>query len=302
MAISIYKVSKEIQEKVMEAYKNNVSMRQIEQDFEVTRGTVSKFLEEKGIKTTKGNHYRKYNHNEDFFETIDTEEKAYWLGFMYADGWIQNNENRHGQDHFGISLSTTDRDHLQKFLNSLNATNPIRDYKDGMSKVELTSQKTVNDLIKHGCFKQKTFILEPPKTVPENFLSHFIRGFFDGDGSIIKSGGKFYEQYHRYRFSVSFSCMENIGRWLKDYFGFGSVIKDNRKVASYSYTIGGNEVLEEFYHKLYDNANIYMDRKYERFQEFLQQKYGESQGINARRRWLYIFEPLLSLHARLYRQ
>lgn len=285
MAISIYKQPLEIQEKIIQAYQNNVSMRQLEKDFDTTRQSISKFLTEKGIKTTVGNHYRKYHHNENFFENIDTEEKAYWLGFMYADGWIQDNSNRHGQDHFGISLADEDEKHLNKFLKSLNATNPIN-YDDSsvkrgqsrIAKVELTSQKTVDDLIKHGCFKKKTLILKPPTSVPNELIPHFIRGFFDGDGSIIKSGGKFYEQYGRYNFSISFSCMEEIAYWLQDYFKFGSVIKDQRKRKSYSYTIGGNNVVEEFYHILYDNANIYLERKYNRFQEFLEQKYGESQG------------------------
>lgn len=71
-------------------------MRQIEKEFGVTRTTVSKFLENKGIKTTKGNHYRKYFHQEDFFENIDTEEKAYWLGFMFADGYITNKRFGYG--------------------------------------------------------------------------------------------------------------------------------------------------------------------------------------------------------------
>lgn len=286
MAISIYKQPLEIQEKIIEAYRNNVSMRQLEKDFDTTRQSISKFLTEKGIKTTVGNHYRKYHHNESFFESIDTEEKAYWLGFMYADGWIQDNSNRHGQDHFGISLADKDEKHLNKFLKSLNATNPINydnsNTKKGQSriaKVELTSQKTVDDLIKHGCFKKKTLILKPPSSVPDKLIPHFIRGFFDGDGSIVKSGGKFYEQYGKYNFSISFSCMEEIAYWLQDYFKFGSVVKDQRKEKSYSYTIGGNNAVEEFYHILYDNATIYLERKYNRFQEFLEQKYDESQGI-----------------------
>ena len=124
-------------------------------------------------------------------------------------------------------------------------------------------------MIKHGCYKQKTLILKPPTTVPDNLLHHFIRGFFDGDGSIIKSSGKYYEKYHKYLFSINFSCMEEIAYWLKDYFHYGSVIKDKRKALSFCYIIGGNNVLENFYHTLYDDATIFLNRKYERFQEFL---------------------------------
>ena len=60
-----------------------------------------------------------------FFENIDTEEKAYWLGFMYADGYIISNNGRYGQEQIGITLSTKDLGHLEKFKQSIEATNPI---------------------------------------------------------------------------------------------------------------------------------------------------------------------------------
>lgn len=125
MAISINKVSEEKKAEIIQAYKNNVSMRQIEKDFNVTRTSVAKYLEKIGVKTTKGNHYRKYFHTENFFENIDTEEKAYWLGFFYADGYIVNNSNRHGQDQVGLSLAQDSIDSLEKFKKAIKASNPI---------------------------------------------------------------------------------------------------------------------------------------------------------------------------------
>lgn len=197
-----------------------MSLREIEKQFNTTRSTVASFLEKKGIKTTKGNHYRKYFHDETFFENIDTEEKAYWLGFMYADGWIIDKTNRYGEDAFGISLKKSDEEHLKKFLKAIKATNPVnydnsKQIGEPLAKVQLTSQKTVDDLIKHGCFKKKTYILRPPTIIDEKLLYHFIRGFFDGDGSIVKSGGKYYEKYHKYEFSATFCCLEEIAYWLQ---------------------------------------------------------------------------------------
>ena len=140
MALSINKLSKETQEKIIEAYKNGMSMREIEHVFGATRTTVAKYLTNIGVKTTVGNHHRKYHHNENFFEVIDTEEKAYWLGFMYADGWIMDNSKRYGQDHFGISISNKDEEHLRKFLKSLNATNPINYDSSGIKKRTVSSR------------------------------------------------------------------------------------------------------------------------------------------------------------------
>ena len=67
MAISINKVSEEIKQKIIEDYKDNVSLRSLEKKYDVSRRTISIYLEKQGIKLTKGNHYRKYFHDEDFF-------------------------------------------------------------------------------------------------------------------------------------------------------------------------------------------------------------------------------------------
>ena len=91
-------LSEEEKQNIIIDYQNNISLHELEKKYHHTRSNLSKWLETIGIKTTKGNHYRKYFHQEDFFETIDTEEKAYWLGFMFADGYIINNENKYGED------------------------------------------------------------------------------------------------------------------------------------------------------------------------------------------------------------
>lgn len=275
MAISINKMDIEIQNKIIEAYKNNISLREIEKQFGATRNTVNKFLEQKGIKTTKGNHYRKYFHDFDFFETINTEEKAYWLGFMFADGYIINHENRYGEDSFGLTLAEDSLDSIEKFKKSLHATNPIH-YDNSKSigqpqaKIVLTSQKTVNDLIDKGCVKQKSLILKPPKRVPNELIHHFIRGFFDGDGSLIK-----YETKKGYiAYQIDFTTTYDMAIWLQENFGTGSVFSEKRRESTWYFSVGGNRQVLKLCHYLYDNATIWMDRKYSRYQELL--KYSES--------------------------
>lgn len=279
MAISIYKCTEELQNQIIAAYKNNISLRQIEKDFNVSRKTISKFLEEKGIKTVKENHYRKYFHNFDFFEKIDSEEKAYWLGFMFADGYIVNYDNYYGEDVLGLSVSLKDQEVLEKFKKSIQATNPIKCYQrkepgEPMVRLQMSSQKTVNDLISHGCVKQKSLILQPPKEIPEEFLPHFIRGLFDGDGCITSSLKGSYESYQ-----VDITSTFLMVNWIKEKVGMGSIVKDSRREKTYYYTLGGNQQVIKFYHYLYNNATIYLNRKYDKFQQLLN-KYGESRGSN----------------------
>ena len=275
MAISINKVDAETKNKIIEAYKNNMSLREIEKEFKVLRATVSKFLEEQNIKKIKGNHYRKYFHDFDFFENIDTEEKAYWLGFMFADGYIVNHENHYGEDSFGLTLAEDSLDSIEKFKKSLHATNPIlydnsKSIGQPQAKIVLTSQKTVNDLIDKGCVKQKSLILQPPKKVPEKLLSHFIRGFFDGDGSLMKYN---YNNYPSYQ--IGFTTTYEMAIWLREIFGKGDIRKEKRRDFTWYYSIGGNRQVLDICHYMYDEATIWMDRKYARYQELLA-KYNES--------------------------
>ena len=282
MGKSIYKVSKELQEIIIEDYKNNVSIRQISEKYDVTRPTVSKFLEEKGIKTTKGNHYRIYHHNESFFDIIDTKEKAYWLGFMFADGYIVDESEHYGQDKFGISLAEQDKKTLEDFAKAIQSNNPICVYsrKDNIGqplcRILLTSQKTVDDLIKHGCVKQKSLILQPPIDVPQNLTRHFIRGFFDGDGSISKTLKQ--NKSQEYWYSINITSTYEMIEWIYAFLEMGSIIKEKRRDKTYYYSLGGHQQVKKFFHILYDNATIYMERKYNRFLEFVE-KYDENQGI-----------------------
>ena len=278
MTININTADEEFQQQIIQAYQNGMSLRQIQNNFNVNRQTTAHFLEKRKIKTTKGNHHRTYNHNENFFENIDTEQKAYWLGFMFADGYISNNDNRYGQDQFGISLAEQDIELLYKFKTAINATNPIHTYyrKEGtpgqpMCRIFLTSQKTVNDLISHGCVKQKSHILQPPIGVPEELIPHFIRGFFDGDGSI----SKYKQSEDKNIYLINFTTTKDMAIWLKNYFKKGSVYKEKRREHTFYYSLGGHLQIIKFYHMLYDNASVYLQRKKDRFEE-LTQKYSEN--------------------------
>lgn len=276
-------IPQEVQHQIVQDYKSNVSIRELNKKYGYSRASLSKLLEELNVKSEKGNHYRKYFHDEDFFETIDSEEKAYWLGFMFADGYIVNNENRYGQDAFGLSLAEDSLSSIEQFKKSLKANNPIRwDYsridtgRQPLCKLVLTSQKTVNDLISKGCVKQKTLILEPPKDVPDELIRHFIRGFFDGDGSLVRHQRK--DSSH-IAFGINFTTTKPFAEWLlKINNNIGNVYKEQRREHTWYYGFSGNQQVIKFYHWLYDDATIWMDRKYQKFQELLE-KYGENRGI-----------------------
>ena len=120
---------------------------------------------------------RQYKLNEDYFGKICTEEKAYWLGFILADGCVQSNYNG-----ISIELQKKDKEHLKKFLRSLKANYPLVKTGCGFS-VAIFSKKMKQDLIKLGVTPRKAQTTKPIR-VRKNLQRYFWRGVFDGDGSI----------------------------------------------------------------------------------------------------------------------
>lgn len=274
MAINIKTLSEEKRNELINKCINGTSMRQLEKEYNVTRQSISKYIKDNNI-IIKISGRRKYTHNFDYFEIIDNEHKAYWLGFMFADGYIVDHSKNYGEDCFGIKLHQKDWNHLEKFKKDLNATNPILDTSGETPSCRLlcTSQKTVNDLIDKGCIKQKSLLLEPPKNIPEELLFHFIRGYFDGDGSL-----SYYISKNDYKnYQIKILSTEDFCKWLLDIFQIGNIYYDKRTQATWVYEIGGNKQVTNFCKKIYNNSTIFLDRKYDKYNEML--KYVEKQGI-----------------------
>lgn len=272
-------LSQEEINEIVTLYKNNISLREIEKRTGHGRPQITRMLETLGVKTIKGNHYRKYFFNFDFFEKIDSDKKAYWLGFMYADGSIEK-QPKYGEQSFKLALQKEDEEILEKFNKDLESTYPIRyDYskynKNSNCQIQAIlnprKQKTVDDLKKLGCVENKSLILTFPteEQVPKKYIYSFIRGYFDGDGSISQ---------YKENFSISIVGTQEFITKLSSYFNGGSIFKDKRKKNSWYFTLNGNLQVLDFYYKLYNNADRYLLRKYNKFQELLK-KYPEREGI-----------------------
>lgn len=258
-------------DKIINLYQNNFSLREIEKHVPATRAAISGMLTRMNIKTTTGNHYRKYFFNFDFFEKIDNELNAYWLGFLYADGCILP-KREYGEQEFKLQLSIKDEEILHKYKEDLQSTYPIRYDRSKSHCTQVIcsyrSQKTVEDLKKLGCVERKSLILNFPneEQVPNSLIYHFIRGYFDGDGSITYNGKSA---------GISFIGTESFIKTLSTYFKGGSVYPDKRKTNSWYYNLGGNFQVIQAYHLMYDNATRYLQRKYLKFQPLIK-KYSES--------------------------
>lgn len=246
----------------------------------VSIGTISSSIKRQKIGRSCSEAARKYHFDEKFFSEINTEKKAYWLGFIYADGYISSATNY--SFYVGISLGKKDRPHLKKFIESLNGDLPIKDYtqnhayKTGTeySRVLIASKSMYNNLVKHGVIEHKTNFLRWPENLPIELEYHFIRGYFDGDGCLTfstrkRKNNKSYRDYAIKILSTEDFLVElykrlkriNITTPLKFY-----KRKSFQSVSSLE--ISGNSNVKKVLTYMYKDATIYLDRKYEKYNEF----------------------------------
>lgn len=137
---------------------------------------------------------RTYSLDDNFFEEINNEAKAYFLGLMYADGclWGGPEKKRYM---INLGLEKTDKAVVETFKKVLSSTRPLyRITSRGYSLTEsiclsVSSKKLFNDLINLGCTPKKTFTLKFPSFLPQENLHHFVRGYYDGDGWVSSTKG-----------------------------------------------------------------------------------------------------------------
>lgn len=217
-----------------------------------------------------------YTFNENYFDNIDNEHKAYWLGFLMADGYILSKRPpRKGKNHesqsFGFSIGLKDKELAEKFKEDLEATNPINVYqsknggykKDTIAvRILLTSQHAVDSLKKWGVVENKTFIVKMPD-IKDELVPAFIRGYSDGDGSVvIRKNGKF---------SWSLVGTKELLGSILEFLGKENLKLGQKKTEAgknnYQVNIFGNRQVEELLDYIYKDATIYLTRKYEKYKE-----------------------------------
>ena len=172
-----------------ERYQSGESCVTLGRFYGVCRQAIWTMLKRRGIATRQSIDYKRYTADYAFFQNIDTGEKAYWLGFLAADGCVTGAAGS-VDGKVKITLASKDREHIQRFLTTLKATQPIYDWEDKvkhkkLSTVVICSVKMCRDLARYGVVRRKTAVFTWPESLPKNMISHFVRGYFDGDGSVF---------------------------------------------------------------------------------------------------------------------
>ena len=276
-----YDLKKRDRDKLLEKYLigeqmflKGASTVKVAEDLHIGRIQFVRWMKEKGY--TIENSSKKHSYDSNYFKKIDTEEKAYWLGILYADGSITEyfRNGKLKSMRVEITLKNEDRGHLLKLKDALKSTTPIEDKKVVLNGKEhlacrlvINSTEMCRDLIKLGCTprKSQTKTFPTQEIVPDEFIIPFMRGYFDGNGSIMWHTNK---KWGRVNVTSNRQFLEGmVARMKWKEINLKQANKGSDKAFMYETAVKKDSTF--IINQLYSNANIYLDRKYNKYKEII---------------------------------
>lgn len=268
-------LSNEDKNKIVEYYYNNKKMKMddISKEINISRRAISRVLREKSINTRLKNRYLL---NDNYFDEINTEAKAYILGFIYADGFVGD------EKHNNIVISINDYDIVQYIAEEIEFTGTIRKTNKGGFKnskngysLNFSSKIMADRLRKIGLYPNKSLTISELPKIKNELMRHFIRGYFDGDGSILLSHNSSYYKngnivkkyiYPTYNFIILGT--ENFLKSIIKEANFNyAKIRDTKTKEIKSLNICAKKEFDNIFNYLYLNSTIKLERKYNKWNE-----------------------------------
>ena len=256
-------------------YENGMSTVKIGQKYGVYHKVIAKVLDEFGIERT-GVGKRKYKLNEHYFDVIDTPNKAYVMGFLYSDG---NNSIDKGT--VSIYLQEEDWEILEKMRLEIGSEKPLKfldksnkhdfgyTYKNQYALIMFSSYMC-NSLAEKGVVPNKSLVISFPKWLDKELVPHFVRGVFDGDGSIYR----YYRNENNLPIMVTITATQQFCETLKDIckeeLGINAGIYDAscHNGITKVFTLSGRNISKKFLDWIYEDAVLYLQRKYNRYCDY----------------------------------
>lgn len=248
---------------VMDLFNRGKNQTEISKELHMDIKNIRKILIKNKVDIYKNSWRHKYNINETYFDCIDTPNKAYILGLLYADGNLS--KNRYS---IQIYLQERDKGILENILKELDSNYPLY-FRDNSQKSNqqnqygfiINNKHIYNSLLKYGLLPNKSLILKYPQNIPIELHRHFIRGYFDGDGSmhISKNGA-----------TCNFVGTFDFCNYAKN------IIENNIDINCGVYSTCDNNVtsilqvsgkvqMSKFLSWIYDDSDLRLDRKYKKY-------------------------------------
>ena len=237
-------------------------LRDIGKLFGTKAGTVSRLLKEANVEIKRRGLTKNRTLREDYFVDIDSPTKAYFLGFLFADGSVGfRNRQNSPQGVLSLELSTKDIELINTLCKELNANNKLfyRASRDTVA-VKISSTKLVNSLMKFSIIPNKTYLVNhlPFNEIPDKYHIDFIRGLIDGDGSIYLINGTARLEFCSY----SYEIVEELQNYINNLIGNTRPNKITYSSCYYARWTSQSQV-DSILKILYSNDNIALTRKKE---------------------------------------
>lgn len=270
------RISEDQVKKIYELYLEKLTIIDIASKVNVSTTSVRHLLRSKYPDCDLHYTRRKYSVDENYFKVIDTERKAYFLGLMYADGCVMLKK---GSLVAKITLAAQDNSVLKIFKEEIKTNYPFFEYKRSklnsnwkdVTEFRIGNPHFTKNLINSGCGFKKSQKLEFPsvKILPLELRSHFIRGYFDGDGSICINKVK---NRKVVRFEGTLEFLTELQKHFVEVLNspFTRIQKRHKDRPSNAYTLQyygnvANQNCKVFFDYLYKDSTVYLERKYIRF-------------------------------------
>jgi len=259
--------SNEDEQRVILDYQSGMTLIQIANKFGTSTIPIRKILKQNNIPfRTNSESHKKHHCNENFFETIDSEAKAYFLGFILADGSIGDYGT--AAKKLRITIHNQDREILVKLLQCLDSDHKIND-KPSHCSLEIRNNKLCSDLAKYDIVPRKTFIAKWVDLENTELQWHLVRGLNDGDGGFYSqdSEGGCHSLDITGTMDVLSGCQEflisecNVNRT--------KISPRNKDKTIFRMRYNGNNQMSKIIPKMYANATIFLTRKKKKIDHYL---------------------------------
>ena len=249
-------------------YTKGERLKDLAKEHSVSLGTLTNWYYKYGFKIDlfKNQPKSKYNINDQFLEIIDTEQKAYFLGLMLSDGYVT------GTNKVSVKLHKQDKELLDNIFSYITERPVI--IRENTCEITICSKKLFQDLEKQGCIRNKTYSQMKLPVLKRELYSHFIRGYFDGDGSIYFSKSTTTNKYGTKYFYNNLRCQiiadQSFANVIKNLFaslGISSTLAKSKSDHMKYVTVSGGKNLRLLHAYLYNNANVFLARKKEIFDQ-----------------------------------
>lgn len=261
-------------DRIVRAYADGRSVAEISRSLGLGAAACTSLLRRRGVTIRTGPDYiRLAPVRAAVFEAIESEEAAYWLGFISADGSVSGIA-------LEVELQERDRDQLERLAEFLSPGAPIRDHHISgpagplvQPRFAVSSRRLIESLARLGVEANKSLTLEPCRDVPDELARHYWRGVVDGDGSIWLQDGTWHvemvgspamaEGFRQFLLGSGVTTTARVLPARTLHAGIDDAGRTLRRPSTHArrFGVGGLALPRQVVRLLYGGAKVFMPRK-----------------------------------------